>query len=57
VMIAPKTSMPPPKSGCCDLTINTWWDPYDPVPNQGPGGTPESQEHWRGYGVAYPVQT
>jgi hypothetical protein len=25
--------------------------------NQGPGGTPESQEHWRGYGVAYSVQT
>jgi RHS repeat-associated protein len=59
VMIAPKTATPPPKSGCCKLNIKTWWDPYDPVPNQGIGGkaVQETQQHWSQYGDAFPVMT
>ena len=59
VMIAPKTATLPPKQGGCKLDVRVWWDPYDPVPNQGigPGTVGESQDHWSQYGQAYPVQT
>jgi RHS repeat-associated protein len=59
VMIAPKTATLPPKSSCCNIDISVWWDPYDPVPNQGVrgGAVKESQKHWSKYGTAYPVQS
>lgn len=59
VMVAPKTATLPPKNGCCKLDIRVWWDPYDPVPNQGIKGNAalESQAHWGQYGQQYPVDS
>jgi hypothetical protein len=58
VMIAPKTHTPLPKNRCCkDIKVVTFWNPYDPVPNQGLKRTRESQNFWEQYGTAYAVNS
>ena len=58
VMVAPKTHTPLPKTGCCkNIKVVTFWNPYDPVPNQGVKRQWESQEYWGQYGTAYPVNS
>ncbi len=57
VMIAPKTDTKMPESPCCNIEIKTWYNPYDWVPNQGVGNSPEFQKHWGQYGDAYPVDS
>jgi len=58
VMVAPKTHTPLPKNGCCkNIRVVTFWNPYDPVPNQGVKRRWESQQFWEQYGTAYPVNS
>ncbi len=58
VMVAPKTHTPLPKNSCCkDIKVITFWNPYDPVPNQGLKRERESQEFWEQYGTAYAVNS
>ena len=58
VMVAPKTHTPLPKNGCCkNINVVTFWNPYDPVPNQGVKRRWESQQFWEKYGTAYPVNS
>jgi RHS repeat-associated protein len=56
LMIAPKTHTLPPKGGCCSTDIKVYWNPYDPVPNQGIS-SPESPEFWSQWGTTYTVNT
>jgi len=47
-----------PRNACCkDIKVVTFWNPYDPVPNQGVKLERESQAMWERYGTAYPVDS
>ncbi|MCL2641786.1 MAG: hypothetical protein FWD53_13130, partial [Phycisphaerales bacterium] len=59
LMIAPKTHTQPPKKDncCCDIQVTTYWDPFDPVPNQGYGNGTETEAFWKQWGDVYTVRS
>jgi len=56
LMLAPKTDTQPPRSSCCNIEVEVYWNPYDPVPNQRLLQF-ESDRFWSRFGRAWAVNT